>query len=320
MNTPCSPLNDAFPRSREGALPELAALHARLLDSLEEQIAVIDREGTIVYVNRAWTTFGLENGLASASSGAGGNYLAVCNLSGSSGDSLAGEAAAGIRDVLAGTRASFHFEYPCHSPAEKRWFMMRAAPLQDDPGNLFVISHHNITQRKLAEERIEYLSLHDPLTGLANRRHFNQFLSNEWRRSSRSRLPLSFVMFDLDHFKAYNDELGHLAGDQCLVKVGQVLQAAAGRPGDLAVRYGGEEFGLLLENTGLEDAAKIAETVRLKIDELDISYRGAWRVTISGGVASVVPDSGQAETRLISEADQALYRAKQQGRNRIVCA
>lgn len=301
-------------------MPELATLHAQLLDSLDEQIAVIDRQGAIVYVNRAWTTFGLENGLASASSGTGGNYLAVCNLSGSSGDSLAGEAAAGIRDVLAGKQASFHLEYPCHSPAEKRWFMMRAAPMQGDPGNLFVISHHNITQRKLAEERVEYLSLHDPLTGLANRRNFNQFLSNEWRRSSRSHSPLSFVMFDLDHFKGYNDELGHLAGDQCLVKIGEVLLAAAGRPGDLAVRYGGEEFGLLLGNTGLEDAAKIAETVRQKIDDLEIAYRGTWRVTISGGVASVVPDSGQAESSLIREADQALYRAKQQGRNRIVCA
>ena len=300
---------------------ELTSLHALLLDSLEEQIAVIDHEGTIVYVNRAWTTFGFENGLGSASSGTGCNYLVVCNISGSHGDSLAGEAADGIRDVLAGKRASFHFEYPCHSPAEKRWFMMRAAQVQGDPGNLFVISHHNITQRKLAEEQVEFLSLHDPLTGLANRRHFNQFLNNEWRRSSRNQSPLSFVMFDLDHFKDYNDELGHLAGDECLVKVAQVLQAAAGRPGDIAVRYGGEEFGLLLEDTSLEDAAKIADTVRREIDELDIAYRGTGRITISGGVASMIPGSEQTETSLIDEADKALYRAKQQGRNRIVtCA
>ncbi|ADE12005.1 sensor domain-containing diguanylate cyclase [Sideroxydans lithotrophicus] len=299
---------------------ELTALHALLLDSLEEQIAVIDREGVIVYVNRAWTNFGLENGLASASSGTGNNYLAVCNISGSSGDSLAGEAAAGIRDVLAGKRVSFHFEYPCHSPAEKRWFMMRAAPLQGDAGNLFVISHHNITQRKLAEERIEFLSLHDPLTGLANRRHFNQFLNNAWRRSSRSRSLLSFVMFDLDHFKDYNDELGHLAGDECLIKVGQVLRAAAGRPGDLAVRYGGEEFGLLLEGTCLEDAAKIADAIRQNVHELDMRYRKTRLITVSAGVASVIPEGEQSEIFLIREADKALYRAKQQGRNRVVCA
>ncbi|WP_237246322.1 sensor domain-containing diguanylate cyclase [Sideroxyarcus emersonii] len=301
-------------------MPDQAALHALLLDSLEEQIAVIDREGTIVYVNLAWTTFGLENGLASASAGTGSNYLGVCNMSGSGGDSLAGEAAEGIRDVLAGERASFHFEYPCHSPAEKRWFMMRAAPLQGDPGNLFVISHHNITQRKLAEEQVEYLSLHDPLTGLANRRHFNQFLNNEWRRGIRSRSPLSFVMFDLDHFKDYNDELGHLAGDQCLVRVGQVLQAFAGRPSDLAVRYGGEEFGLLLGSTGLEAAAKIAEAVRQKIEELDMYHREAKRITVSAGVVSVIPDSQQTEMLLVREADKALYLAKQQGRNQVACA
>ncbi len=297
-----------------------AALHALLLDSLEEQIAVIDRDGTIVYVNRAWTTFGLENGLASASSGTGGNYLAVCSVSGSRGDSLAGEAEEGILEVLAGKQATFHFEYPCHSPTEKRWFMMRAAPLHGDAESLFVISHHNITQRKLAEEQIEYLSLHDPLTGLANRRHFNRFLDEEWRRNLRNRSPLSFVMFDLDHFKDYNDDLGHLAGDQCLVQVGQILRMIAGRPDDMAVRYGGEEFGLLLGNTSLEDAAKIAEAVRQKIDELDIRYGGTRRVTVSAGVCSVIPDSDQKETSLVREADKALYLAKQQGRNRIACA
>lgn len=299
---------------------EQTALHSMLLDSLDEQIAVIDREGIIIYVNRAWTAFGFENGLSSDVSGAGSNYLAVCNTSGIRGDNLASEAAQGLRDVLAGKQASFYFEYPCHSPTEKRWFMMRAAPLHGDSGNLFVISHHNITQRKLAEEQVKYLSMHDSLTGLANRRHFNQFLNNEWRRGARNRSPLSFIMFDLDHFKAYNDELGHLAGDQCLIKVAQVFQAAAGRPGDLAVRYGGEEFGLLLEDTGLNDSAKVADAARQKIYELDLFYRGTNRVTVSAGVASAIPDGEQSEIVLIREADEALYRAKQQGRNRIVCA
>lgn len=305
---------------RRLALLEQTALHSLLLDSLEEQIAVIDLEGFIVYVNRAWTAFGIENGLSSSFTGIGNNYLAVCNTSGSSGDSLAGEAAQGIRDVLTGKRDSFHFEYPCHSPAEKRWFMMRAAPLHGATDKLFVISHLNITQRKLAEEQVEHLSLHDPLTGLANRRHFNLIFSNKWRRSIRNHSPLSFVMLDLDHFKDYNDDLGHLAGDQCLVKVAQVLKAAAGRHGDLAIRYGGEEFGLLLEDTAVEDAAIVADAARQTIHELDMGYRGTRRITISAGVACVIPDSEQSEIFLIREADKALYRAKQQGRNQIVCA
>jgi diguanylate cyclase (GGDEF)-like protein len=301
-------------------LPEQTALHTLLLDSLEEQIAVIDSEGNIVYVNRAWNIFGIENGLASKPCGKGSNYLKACSASGSSGDNLAGEAERGLRDVLSGKRASFYFEYPCHSPTEKRWFMMRATPLQGDTENLFVISHHNITQRKQAEEQVEYLSLHDPLTGLANRRHFNQFLSNEWRRSIRNRSPLSFVMFDLDHFKDYNDELGHLAGDQCLVKVAQALRAICGRPGDLAVRYGGEEFGLLLGNTSVEDTIKVAEAVRQEIYELDMRYRGKKRITVSAGVASAIPDNEHAEISLIQEADKELYRAKQNGRNQIAYA
>jgi len=301
-------------------LPEQTALHSLVIDSLEEQIAVIDREGTIVYVNRAWSTFGIENGLASESCGIGSNYLKVCNAAGSSGDSLAGEAEQGLQDVLSSKRASFYFEYPCHSPTEKRWFMMRATPLQGDTGNLFVISHHNITQRKQAEEQVEYLSLHDPLTGLANRRHFNQFLSNEWRRCTRNRSPLSFIMLDLDHFKDYNDELGHLAGDQCLVKVAQALRAISGRPSDLAVRYGGEEFGLLLGNTGLEESIKVAEAVRQEIYELDMRYRGTRRVTISAGVVSAIPDNGHAEVSLVREADKALYQAKQKGRNQVAYA
>lgn len=301
-------------------MPEPATLHALVLDSLEEQIAVIDSAGTILYVNRAWQTFGIENGMVSGSCGIGSNYLKVCNASGSRGDSLAGEAEQGLREVLNGKQASFHFEYPCHSPTEQRWFMMRVAPLRGGPSGQFVISHHNITQRKLAEQHSEYLSLHDPLTGLANRRQFNQFLDSEWRRNSRNRTPLGCIMFDIDHFKDYNDELGHLAGDQCLVNVAQVLLAYSGRPGDLAVRYGGEEFALLLGNTDTEGSVQLAEAVRKRIYELDMRYRGTLRVTISAGAASVVPGDEQAAMSLVREADNALYRAKQMGRNRIVQA
>lgn len=298
-------------------MPEPTALHSLALDSLEEQIAVLDGAGKIIYVNRAWKDFGAENGLAADSWGTGSNYLAACNASGSGGDSLTGEAEQGLRAVLSGERDSFYFEYPCHSPAEKRWFLMRVAPVLDASTRLFVVSHHNITQRKLAEEQAEYLALHDPLTGLANRRRFNQFLDSEWRRNARNHSPLSFIMFDLDHFKDYNDELGHLAGDECLVKVAEVLSAYSGRPGDLAVRYGGEEFVLILGDTGLKESVQVAEVVRKEIYALDMRYRGTVRLTISAGVATIVPTGQQSTLLLVQEADDALYRAKQQGRNQV---
>ncbi|MCG6933025.1 MAG: diguanylate cyclase [Gallionella sp.] len=295
-------------------------MHALLLDSLEDQIAVIDSSGTIVYVNRAWSAFGTENGLASGAFGAGTNYLDVCNFSSNRGDRLANVAMDGLKEVLEGRRATYYFEYPCHSPTEKRWFMMRVTALQDPAKNLFVISHHNITQRKLAEETAEHLSLHDPLTGLANRRYLDQLLGNEWRRNSRSRMPVSFIMFDLDHFKDYNDDLGHPAGDQCLVKVARFLNTFSRRPGDLALRYGGEEFGLFLVNTGLEQAHAIAESVRMGIHDLSILYSGTKRMTVSAGVASVVPDNDHEYGLLIKEADSALYRSKQAGRNQTISA
>jgi len=297
-----------------------STLQALVIDSVEEQIAVIDREGTIIYVNRAWTKFGIENGLSSEFGGVGSNYLRVCQSSGGRGDSLAGETAQGIRDVLSGKRASFYLEYPCHSPEEKRWFMMRVTALQGDASGLCVISHHNITQRRLAEERVEYLSLHDQLTGLSNRRHFDQFLDSEWRRSIRNRSSISIILFDIDYFKDYNDELGHLAGDQCLAKVSRALQAFASRSSDLAVRYGGEEFALILGDTDHAESLKIAEDIRKAIHDLDIQYCGTKRITMSAGAASTIPDKEQTEMFLVQQADKALYAAKQQGRDRVVHA
>jgi len=297
-----------------------STLQALVIDSLEEHIAVIDREGTIIYVNRAWTKFGIENGLSSEFGGVGCNYLKVCHASDGSGDHLAGETAQGIQDVLSGQRVSFYIEYPCHSPEEKRWFMMRVTALQEDSSGLCVVSHHNITQRRLAEERVEYLSLHDQLTGLSNRRHFDQFLDNEWRRSIRNRSPISIILLDIDYFKNYNDELGHLAGDQCLAKVSHALQAFACRSSDLAARYGGEEFALILGDTDRVESLKIAEDIRKAIYDLDIQYCGTKRITISAGAASTIPDKEQTEMFLVQQADKALYGAKQQGRNRVVHA
>ena len=293
------------------------ALRALVFDSLEEQIAVLDHAGIIVDVNSAWTSFGTENGLSADFDCVGRNYLDVVQRSFSAGDERAREAAQGIAEVLSGARASFHHEYPCHTPAQRRWFLMRVSRLKGELGRMSVISHHDITQRKLAEERAEHMARHDSLTGLANRRYFNEFLSLEVRRSIRERSPVSLILIDIDHFKDYNDELGHLAGDQCLAAVAGGLATFARRPGDLAARLGGDEFGLVLGNTAIAESATIAHAIRKAVAGLELASRGAGQITVSVGAACVIAGEQHSEDFLFQEADRALYAAKAAGRNRV---
>ncbi len=175
-----------------------------------------------------------------------------------------------------------------------------------------------------ANERLSELSFSDSLSGIANRRRFDEVLEIEWKRGIRFGHPLSLVMADIDFFKRYNDALGHQAGDRCIFEVAGVLQGMARRAGDLAARYGGEEFVLLLPATGAADAAIVAETARAQIEALGIPHPdGASRfVTASFGVATSVPGTHPPETagapdQLVSAADAALYRAKSAGRNRV---
>jgi diguanylate cyclase (GGDEF)-like protein len=297
-----------------------SALHTRVFNSLSEHIAVIDQSGTIIDVNAAWTNFGVANGISPGHAWRGQNYLDVVAASHARGDRLAGEAADGIVGVVEDRRASFYFEYPCHSPAEKRWFMMRVNPLEDGSRRLFTISHQNVTRRKLAVERAEHLAMHDPLTGLANRRHFTATLRREFRRSRRERSPISLIAVDVDHFKKYNDQHGHLAGDHCLEKVAQILQASSRRAGDLAARLGGDEFAVLLGDTDSAASQTIARAILRSFAGLRMAFDDSTRVTISAGVASAIPRRDQHDEFLFHEADKALYRAKQAGRNRVVHA
>lgn len=299
---------------------DLTALRALVLDAMDEQIAVIDQAGTIIDVNSAWIKFGVENGISPDYSWLGCNYLEIVKCSVASGDSLAGEATAGILNVLNGKEAGFYCEYPCRSPEERRWFMMRMAPLKGASEPMFVISHYNITRRKLAEEQAEHLSRHDPLTGLANRRYFNEFLDSELRRSMRERSTVGLVLIDVDYFKNYNDEHGHLAGDRCLVKVAQVLQTFSRRPSDLAARLGGDEFALIMGHTDIAESKTIADGITRAICDLKLIFGDSRQVTVSVGVALVIPNQQQTQELLFQEADKALYRAKLAGRNRMAIA
>lgn len=173
---------------------------------------------------------------------------------------------------------------------------------------------------RLANAHLSRLSFVDALTGLANRRRFDEALVQEWRRAARSQTPLAVVMADIDGFKLYNDTLGHPQGDLCLAAVAEVFLQAAGRAGDLVARYGGEEFVVLIPGADHAAAMRFAEGLRAGCEARAIPHPTSPVgpvVTISLGVASCIPaDDGQA-TSLVAQADAALYRAKQEGRNRV---
>jgi diguanylate cyclase (GGDEF)-like protein/PAS domain S-box-containing protein len=195
-------------------------------------------------------------------------------------------------------------------------------------GDGFVLATRDVTSRKRAEEqlarandRLQHMANEDGLTGLANRRHFDEMLESEYRRASRSGTALSLLMIDVDCFKAYNDRYGHPAGDRCLRDIAGALREIAGRPGDLVARYGGEEIAIVLPDTPADGAVTIAERARAAVGSLGIPHLGnlaATTVTISIGVATMTPaDPLGSPDELIQAADRALYGAKQNGRDRV---
>ncbi|MCW8865903.1 MAG: sensor domain-containing diguanylate cyclase [Colwellia sp.] len=190
-----------------------------------------------------------------------------------------------------------------------------------DNQNYLISMVRDIGCRKQIEEQLRLFSFTDGLTGIANRRKLDEYMDIEWRRAIRYELPISVIMIDIDYFKPYNDTYGHLQGDICLKAVASIIQKSLIRPGDLCARYGGEEFIVLLSDTDEKGSLHIANKINCNLANEKIKHCKSdinTFVTVSMGLASIVPTSKNTSSQLISKADQALYQAKREGRNKII--
>jgi len=222
------------------------------------------------------------------------------------------------------TRQTVQVRMVCEDGSLK-WAEVTSHTELTSAGDETVIVMRDISERKRLEQELEALALQDGLTGLANRRSFDQNLDGEWRRTLRQGGEMALVLLDLDHFKDFNDLYGHQAGDDCLRAVATCLQAKVRRASDVACRYGGEELALILGITDLDGAKALAEELREAIVSLAIPHErsGTGCVTASIGVAVAVAREGgsiRMPEGLIQAADHALYRAKSAGRNAVECA
>ncbi len=199
--------------------------------------------------------------------------------------------------------------------AAYRW---RVRIMLHQQGELMRLVRERTQQLEEANRKLAQISYLDAVTEVSNRRSFEEELTMEWRRSTRTGSRLSLLMLDIDAFKAFNDTLGHQAGDDCLKKVAAVIDEGVRRAGDVVARYGGEEFAVLLPDTDLSGASALAERIRAAVEDRNIVHPATQRaVTVSVGVATASGrDDGQA-SQLVRAADAALYRAKADGRNRV---
>jgi diguanylate cyclase (GGDEF)-like protein len=181
------------------------------------------------------------------------------------------------------------------------------------------IEHQKLELEKVNKELMR-LSLKDPLTGVWNRRKYDEAVELEWHRCLRHQRSIALLLLDIDYFKLLNDTYGHITGDESLVKIGGIIKESLTRSTDIAARYGGEEFVVLLTDTGKEEAKKIANMLRQKIETLKIPHKESSvskYVTVSIGVTSTIPDISSSHEELLKTADIALYQAKSCGRNQV---
>lgn len=206
-------------------------------------------------------------------------------------------------------------------PNNQTWSTSTVTDAQSIATELASAIAHSIQHQALINnnQALQKLALSDGLTSIANRRRFDEYIEDEWQRLTRDQQPLSLILCDIDEFKLYNDTLGHPAGDRCLIHIARALLKVSQRPADLVARYGGEEFAIVLPNTDTHGAWRVAQNIHTSIRKLQIAHAASSiepYLTVTLGIATVIPGPDSTPQTLLQASDIALYYAKQQGRNR----
>jgi len=301
-------------KKTEEALAASTQFQQAVFDSLSAHIAVLDRNGTIVQTNAAWRKFGADHGYAYAPGFIGANYLEVLDGLTHDDQKTRTAVAEGISSVLAGELGHFQLQHPFLAPADKCWFSMHVTPVPDVEGRV-VVSHEDVTRLKETEEENWRLAHTDVLTGALSWEHFLDVAEQEMTRSTRYKLPLMVLMFDVDDFNLVNARHGRLIGDAVLKHFVQILRQALREP-DSVGRVGGGEFTVLLRNTTLAGGRALAERILTMVRACPVEVGGesiGYTVSIGGACLS----DECTFLALLTQAEAALSRAKSAGHDRL---
>ena len=300
---------------RSGSAPAVLQSDS-LLDAVDAPTCSVRADGRIVTVNRAWRAYAQEGGGRPEDTQEGANYLAACDAAaiGSAGTldaADAGDVAAGLRAVLAGTSQRYQHDYPCHAPALQCWYSVRVSPAQVDGARGAVVSHVDVTAMHEVQEALWHQALHDPLTGLPNRLLLIDRLDHALAQSSRREGVVGVAFLDVDHFKRINDSLGHAAGDALLQQVGERLEGHL-RSGDTLARLSGDEFVVVWGD--VEQGAPVTLLSERLTEAFAEPFSLAGReVSVSASIGVAVGSAPQRPDELLLAADAAMYDAKRHG-------
>jgi diguanylate cyclase (GGDEF)-like protein/PAS domain S-box-containing protein len=284
-----------------------AIIYRQTFDNLPMSMALLDRNGTIIDVNECWRTFARANG-GDPAGYIGTRYVAACQ---DADEPEAQHVQQLLNELIADQRDMVELEYPCHSPDERRWFLMQAFRYRGGDDTAIAVLHVDITQRRLAEQAAHERAATDSLTGLLNRETFTERAEQILAIADREALHAAIVFLDLDDYKEINDEYGHEVGDQVLGIIAERLREQT-RDSDLLARYGGDELVVIAEGADRESAECLSERLRRIITAPLTVDNNTFHVTCSQGIA-LYPDHGRNLPELVSAADAAMYQAKQSG-------